>query len=90
MRPRNDSRYVCSNDPRAVLRAWAYSTMDMGGWTDDDEDAFIEAVEDEHRYGTGEYLDHGEITIEAIEPGFDPNLPDKLESRRFDDDDVLF
>jgi hypothetical protein len=25
-----------------------------------------------------------------LEPGFDPNLPDKLESRRFDDDDVLF
>jgi len=39
--------------------------MDMGGWTDDDEDAFIEAVEDEHRYGSGEELD--DITIEAIE-----------------------
>jgi len=63
--PRNDPRYVSSDDPRAVLKAWGWGTMDMGGWTDDDEDAFIEAVEDEHRYGSGEELD--DITIEAIE-----------------------
>src|SRR5262245_5461739 len=47
--PADDPRYVASDDPRAVLRAWGgadehHLTMDMGGWTDTDTVAFGRAV----------------------------------------------
>ena len=41
-----DDRFVDSDDPRAVLRAWGgdEGTIDMGGWTDDDGEAFEEVI----------------------------------------------
>lgn len=66
-RPRLDPRYVASDDPRAVLRAWGGEdgTMDMGGWTDSDMVAFKAAVQDESRHAAGAELDV--ITIEAAQ-----------------------
>lgn len=63
MTTRTDSRYVQSDDTRAVLRAWGGDdlTMDMGGWTDGDEDAFFAAVQDESRRSGGEPLERVRI-----------------------------
>ena len=53
-------RCVSSDDPRAVLRAWGgadehNATLDMGGWTGDEETAgdFLAAVQAEAIRGTG-------------------------------------
>jgi hypothetical protein len=42
----HDPRYVSSNDRRVVLRAFAGAdaSVDMGGWIDDDHEAFEAAV----------------------------------------------
>jgi hypothetical protein len=42
----DDPRYVSSSDRRVVLRAWAGAdaAVDMGGWIDDDHEAFEAAV----------------------------------------------
>jgi hypothetical protein len=56
-------RCVSSDDPRAVLRAWGgadehNATLDMGGWTGDEETAgdFLAAVQAEAIRGTGSPL----------------------------------
>lgn len=64
--PRLDPRYVQSDDPQARLRAWAYGTMDMGGWTDSDRDAFLAAILDEHQHGAGEPVAPWDVVIEAV------------------------
>ena len=76
---RTDRRYVDSDDPRAVLRAWGGSdknnaTMDMGGWTGSESSSgdFIEAIQDESMYGGGSQL--GYIVIEDM----DGNMVDEL------------
>lgn len=64
---RDDPRYVDSEHPDAVLRAWAFGTVDMGGWTDPDTvDAFRAAVQDEHQYGAGEPVPEGELEIVEV------------------------
>lgn len=63
---RDDDRYVDADDPRAELRAWAFGTVDMGGWTGTDRDAFREAVQSEHRYGAGEPVPEGELEIVEV------------------------
>ncbi len=69
-----DPRYVASDDPRAILRAWGGedATMDMGGWPDEDEDAFREAMQAESIRSAGEPLTH--ITIERVERAEDEGI----------------
>lgn len=67
---RHDPRYTTSNDRDAVLRAWGGQdrqslTMDMGGWLDDDEVAFREAIQDDAREMGGSDLPC--IVIERID-----------------------
>lgn len=63
---RFDRRYVTSDDPHAVLRAWGGpdATMDMGGWTDEDRAAFETAVQDESIHSAGERLTR--VVVEAV------------------------
>ena len=42
--PRDDPRYVSSDDPSAVLIAWGDEVLDLGGWTDRDWEAFMAAI----------------------------------------------
>jgi len=49
----NDERYTSQTDERAVLFAWAgrndmNCSLPMGGWLDDDSDAFLQAVRQQH------------------------------------------
>lgn len=69
MATRHDPRYVASDDPRAVLRAWGGDDliMDMGGWTDHDRIAFEAAIQDEATRTAGEPLRR--VRIELIERG---------------------
>jgi len=65
MTDRHDVRYVSSDDPQAKLRAWggatpSDATLDMGGWTDYDEESFREAVQDEAQAHGGK-LEYVEI-----------------------------
>ena len=39
----DNANIIDSNDPRAILRAWI-NDADMGGWPNDDADAFRAAV----------------------------------------------
>lgn len=73
MSARHDPRYVASDDPRAVLRAWAGAslgdlTMDMGGWTDRDGQAFHAAIQDESRHAAGEPFACVRIELVTPEP----------------------
>ena len=48
----NDQRYTDQNDDARVLEAWAgtdrqHCEVPMGGWLDDDSDAFLKAVRDQ-------------------------------------------
>lgn len=66
--PADDPRYVQSDDPRAMLRAWGGEdrhscTMDMGGWTDLDIEAFWRAVQAESKRAAGAPLKY--ISIES-------------------------
>lgn len=69
MTTRTDSRYLESDDKNAKLRAFYQGTMDMGGWADESEEDYKEAIMDELRYGLGEdaVIDESDIHIEAIE-----------------------
>lgn len=64
---RDDPRYVDAEHPDAALRAWAFGTVDMGGWTDPDSpEAFRQAVQDEHRYGAGEPVPEDDLEIVEV------------------------
>lgn len=65
---RDDPRYLGSEYPEIVLRAW-HNFLDMGGWTDFDVEAFEAAIRDELKWNgrdplTEEYPDPEEIEIE--------------------------
>lgn len=67
-----DQRYVDHDDDRAVLRAWAGPdlTLPMGGWMDDDRDAFEAAVRRELSSAFGEQEADGvRVSIEFIASG---------------------
>lgn len=69
MTDRHDERYVDGDDPEAVYRAWAFGIVDMGGWTEKGSlGEFREAVQDEHRYGTGEPVPDGKLEIVDCTP----------------------
>jgi len=84
MTDRYDDRYVDSTDSEALLRAWAHDTVDMGGWTGTDREAFREAIQDEHIYGAGEPL--ADDDLEIVEVDRTRELLDRLNS--YDGDDI--
>ncbi len=75
---RLDARYVPSKHPGAVLVAWAGPSlsMDMGGWTDHDADAFMKAIRSELSFGGGS-LAVAKATLVAISAALADELGDE-------------
>lgn len=65
--PPNDPRYVDSDDARARLTAY-WGEVPMGGWTDDDEPAFLAAVIAQL---SDDLLPDGSATLEEIRSGLE-------------------
>ena len=61
--PRNDPRYVDEEDVRAKLGA-SWGDLPMGGWTDDDKDAFRGSVIDRLK---ADLLPDESATLDEIE-----------------------
>ena len=59
---RHDPRYVDEDDSRAKLGAY-WGDLPMGAWTDEDEDAFREAVIDQLKF---DLVSDGSATHEEI------------------------
>ena len=71
MTTRTDSRYLESDDSNAILRGWYQGMMDMGGWSDSDEEAFKAAMLDQLCYDLGPEPDEpivlDDFEVEVIE-----------------------
>lgn len=63
---RYDKRYVDSDDDNAIYRA-RLEDLDLGGWTGDSEEEFLQAVEDELRYALTEEETPGALAGVRIE-----------------------
>jgi len=67
---RNDARYITEHDgDGVVLVAW-YNELPMGAWTDDDAEAFRDAVKDELRHiddNPSDPVDMSLVSIEYVE-----------------------
>ena len=67
---RNDARYITEHDSDGVVLVAWYGEIPMGAWTDDDAEAFRDAVEDELRHiddNLSDPVDMSLISIEYVE-----------------------
>ena len=69
MSARDDERYICDTRDRrpAVLEAW-WGDLPMGGWADDDREAFHAAVIDQLEH---DLLSDGSATMNEIVNGIE-------------------